>query len=105
MTVQTKNRNKKNTLPVRAVEEAKSGIAETLVKLNTTREGLLEVNAHARLEKEGLNEVSHDKPPHALMQLLMSFNNPFIYVLAILAGISFVSRFDRLCMLTGSFWT
>ncbi|PLP37610.1 magnesium-translocating P-type ATPase, partial [Klebsiella variicola] len=58
-----------------------------------TREGLQEAQANARLERDGLNEVTHDKPPHALIQLLMAFNNPFIYVLAILAGISFFTDY------------
>ncbi|VTO22290.1 magnesium-translocating P-type ATPase [Klebsiella variicola] len=93
MTVQIKNRNKKSTLSMRAAQEAQNGIAETLVNLNTTREGLQEAQANARLERDGLNEVTHDKPPHALIQLLMAFNNPFIYVLAILAGISFFTDY------------
>ncbi|MCS6067443.1 hypothetical protein LNO81_10905 [Klebsiella variicola subsp. variicola] len=78
---------------MRAAQEAQNGIAETLVNLNTTREGLQEARANARLERDGLNEVTHDKPPHALIQLLMAFNNPFIYVLAILAGISFFTDY------------
>ena len=78
---------------MRAAQEAQNGIAETLVNLNTTREGLQEAQANARLERDGLNEVTHDKPPHALIQLLMAFNNPFIYVLAILAGISFFTDY------------
>ncbi|MDU2191645.1 MAG: cation-transporting P-type ATPase, partial [Klebsiella pneumoniae] len=93
MTVQIKNRNKKSTLSMRAAQEAQNGIAETLVNLKTTREGLQEAQANARLERDGLNEVTHDKPPHALIQLLMAFNNPFIYVLAILAGISFFTDY------------
>lgn len=93
MTVQIKIRNKKSTLSMRAAQEAQNGIAETLVNLNTTREGLQEAQANARLERDGLNEVTHDKPPHALIQLLMAFNNPFIYVLAILAGISFFTDY------------
>lgn len=45
MTVQIKNRNKKSTLSMRAAQEAQNGIAETLVNLNTTREGLQEAQA------------------------------------------------------------
>ena len=93
MTVQTKNRNKKNMHSLRTAQEAKNGIAQTLVNLNTTREGLQEVEASVRLARDGMNEVAHDKPPHALLQLLMAFNNPFIYVLAILAGISFFTDY------------
>ncbi|HGS6559241.1 TPA: cation-transporting P-type ATPase, partial [Klebsiella variicola subsp. variicola] len=44
---------------MRAAQEAQNGIAETLVNLNTTREGLQEAQANARLERDGLNEVTH----------------------------------------------
>lgn len=92
MTVQIKNRIKKHAVYA-CRPGSPNGIAETLVNLNTTREGLQEAQANARLERDGLNEVTHDKPPHALIQLLMAFNNPFIYVLAILAGISFFTDY------------
>ncbi|KML35803.1 hypothetical protein VL15_39050, partial [Burkholderia cepacia] len=32
---------------------------------------------------------AHDKPPHWTRQLLLSFHNPFVYVLLVLAAISF----------------
>lgn len=93
MTVQTQKTNKKIPLSVHAAQEAKKDIAETLANLNTTKEGLQEGHAYARLERDGVNEIAHDKPPHALIQLLMAFNNPFIYVLAILACISFFTDY------------
>nr|VUD34004.1 magnesium-translocating P-type ATPase [Raoultella sp. NCTC 9187] len=71
----------------------KTASQKTLVNLNTTREGLQEAHASTRLERDGLNEVAHDKPPHALIQLLIAFNNPFIYVLGILASISFFTDY------------
>ncbi|MDI8954281.1 cation-transporting P-type ATPase, partial [Salmonella enterica subsp. enterica serovar Anatum] len=38
----------------------------------------------------GRNEVAHEQVPPALIQLLQAFNNPFIYVLMALAGVSFI---------------
>jgi len=97
MTVEIKNTQKKkpkdNKLSMRAVQEAKNGVAVTLLNVNATRDGLLNSHAAGRLEKEGYNEVAHDKPPHVVVQLLKAFNNPFIYVLAVLAVISFFTDF------------
>src|SRR5471030_1822136 len=97
MTVVIKNQEKKNpkanALSMRAAQEAKNGVAVTLINVGATKEGLLHANAAARLEKDGYNEVAHDKPPHALIQLIKAFNNPFIYVLVVLGIISFFTDF------------
>lgn len=96
MTVQnntTQEKKKQQTLSMRAAQEAKNGVAVTLINVNATRDGLTEASAATRLEKEGYNEVAHDKPPHALIQMVKAFNNPFIYVLAVLAVISFFTDF------------
>ncbi len=91
MTVQIKNRNKKARclcVPPRSPKRYR----RNPVNLNTTRRAAGSPGK-CPLERDGLNEVTHDKPPHALIQLLMAFNNPFIYVLAILAGISFFTDY------------
>ncbi|MFS7384782.1 magnesium-translocating P-type ATPase [Rahnella inusitata] len=100
MTVQNNNTldskhqdKKKQALSMRAAMEARNGVAVTLINVNATREGLTQSSAAQRLEKQGYNEVAHDKPPHALIQLLKAFNNPFIYVLTVLAVISFFTDF------------
>jgi len=80
-------------LSMRATTESYNSIEMTLRNTQSNREGLLQAEALARLEKDGFNEVAHDKPPHAMVQLVKAFNNPFIYVLAILACISFVTDF------------
>lgn len=76
-------------LSMRAAREAQNGLAVTLSNLNATADGLTELEAEGRLARGGHNEVAHDKPPHAIVQLLKALNNPFIYVLLTLAGISF----------------
>ena len=80
-------------LSMRAAREAQNGLAVTLTNLNATTDGLTELEAQGRLARGGFNEVAHDKPPHALLQLLKALNNPFIYVLLILAGISFFTDY------------
>ncbi|MFJ2683592.1 magnesium-translocating P-type ATPase [Pseudomonas sp. NPDC087342] len=80
-------------LSMRAAREAQNGLAVTLTNLNASTDGLTELEAQGRLARNGHNEVAHDKPPHALIQLLKALNNPFIYVLLTLAGISFFTDY------------
>ncbi|MGF6110422.1 magnesium-translocating P-type ATPase [Pseudomonas frederiksbergensis] len=80
-------------LSMRAAREAQNGLAVTLTNLNASTDGLTELEAQGRLARNGHNEVAHDKPPHALIQLLKALNNPFIYVLLTLAAISFFTDY------------
>ncbi|WP_095144440.1 MULTISPECIES: magnesium-translocating P-type ATPase [unclassified Pseudomonas] len=80
-------------LSMRAAREAQNGLAVTFANVKTTPAGLTELDAEGRLQREGFNEVAHDKPPHALVQVLKAFNNPFIYVLMTLTLISFITDF------------
>jgi len=82
-----------NKLSMRAAREAQNGLAVTLANVNSPTAGLTELDAEGRLQRDGHNEVAHDRPPHALVQLLQAFNNPFIYVLMTLTGISFFTDF------------
>ncbi|MEB0045666.1 MULTISPECIES: magnesium-translocating P-type ATPase [unclassified Pseudomonas] len=82
-----------NKLSMRAAREAQNGLGVTLANLNAGTDGLTELEAQGRLQRNGFNEVAHDKPPHALIQLLKALNNPFIYVLLTLAGISFFTDY------------
>ncbi|AXK57309.1 magnesium-translocating P-type ATPase [Pseudomonas protegens] len=82
-----------NKLSMRAAREAQNGLAVTLANVNSSTAGLTELDAEGRLQRDGHNEVAHDRPPHALVQLLQAFNNPFIYVLMTLTGISFFTDF------------
>src|SRR5471030_151960 len=91
--LQKSGANEEAKLSMRAAREAQNGLAVTLANVKASLEGLTETEASSRLKTEGHNEVAHDKPPHALVQLLHAFNNPFIYVLLILAGISFFTDF------------
>jgi Mg2+-importing ATPase len=75
-------------LSMRAVREAQNDIDLTLSNVKGHRDGLIVTDAVERLAKDGPNEVAHDKRPHALVQFLTAFNNPFIMVLMVLAAIS-----------------
>ena len=92
-----KDRNTTTTpdarLSMRAAREARNGLAVTLANLDASELGLTEHEAAKRLARDGVNQVAHDLQPHALVQLLKALNNPFIYVLLTLAGISFVTDY------------
>ena len=68
-----------------------------LASLDTTMAGLDEEQIEERLHRDGVNEVSHEKPPHWSLQLLRAFKNPFIVVLLVLAGVQLATagRSDR----------
>ncbi|UHH27379.1 magnesium-translocating P-type ATPase [Pseudomonas veronii] len=80
-------------LSMRAAREAHNGLSATLANVRATLDGLTELDATARLQQQGHNEVAHDKPPHAFIQFLQALNNPFIYVLLTLGAISFVTDY------------
>ncbi len=62
-----------------------------LDSLETSAGGLGAGQIGARLRRDGLNEVSREKPPHWTLQLLHAFKNPFIVVLLVLAGVQLFS--------------
>jgi Mg2+-importing ATPase len=70
---------------VAAAQEAFRDNDALLAQLDTSLAGLNEEQITDRLDRDGVNEVSHEKPPHWTFQLLRAFKNPFIIVLLILA--------------------
>ncbi len=73
--------------PPAAAEQAFRDTDALLLWLNTTPAGLDAEQIGARLHRDGLNEVAHEKPPHWSLQLLRAFKNPFIVVLLVLGGV------------------
>ena len=57
---------------------------ELMMELRTTPEGLTSEDAKLRLEEFGPNEVAAQKPRPAWKLLLHAFQDPFVYVLALL---------------------
>lgn len=66
-----------------------------LAALGTSRAGLTEAEAEARLAEIGPNEVAHERPPIWYVQLLAGFANPFILILVLLTAVSLVTGDDR----------
>ena len=71
------------------VSEANESVDATLKQTNGSLDGLLTADALERLQRAGPNEVAHDRAPHALVQLLRAFKNPFVLVLLGLSVITF----------------
>ncbi|HAT3048556.1 TPA: magnesium-translocating P-type ATPase, partial [Serratia marcescens] len=86
-------RRDKDAVTYAIAQEATNCIAQTLANLKCNRNGLTQDDADERLEQFGANQVAHDKAPHALIQLIKAFNNPFIFVLMVLAAISFFTDY------------
>jgi len=69
---------------------------ELLRSLDARNDGLDEAAIAERLDRDGINEVGHEKPPHWSIQLLHAFRNPFIIVLLVLAVVQLVTAPDDL---------
>ncbi|KAA0071858.1 magnesium-translocating P-type ATPase [Rhodanobacter sp. T12-5] len=83
------------SVPMVVVQQALRDAAAVLATLESTPQGLDEIQIGARLHRDGPNEVSREKPPHWSLQLLRAFKNPFIVVLLVLAGVQlFTDRSD-----------
>jgi Mg2+-importing ATPase len=64
---------------------------ELLRSLDARIDGLDEAAIAERLDRDGINEVGHEKPPHWSIQLLHAFRNPFIIVLLVLAVVQLLT--------------
>lgn len=89
----TKTSKKTASKYISCAEHTQISLDETLARLQTSRDGLFLQNIDDLQRIYGPNEVAHEKAPSAFIQLIKSFNNPFIYVLAILAIISFFTDY------------
>src|ERR1700754_3066497 len=69
---------------------------ELLRSLDSRIDGLDEAAIAERLDRDGINEVGHEKPPHWSIQLLHAFRNPFIIVLLVLAVVQIFTEPDDL---------
>ncbi len=72
-------------------EASSREVDEVLAALDTSREGLTEAEAEARLDRYGYNEVAHERPPRWYAQLPLAFKNPFIILLIGLAVVSWLT--------------
>jgi Mg2+-importing ATPase len=79
-------------LPAKLVQIAHDNIDEILVQLNTSSEGLSELQANLRRGNIGLNEIAHEKPTKWYVQFLRTFQNPLVVLLMVLALISLMTK-------------
>jgi Mg2+-importing ATPase len=86
-------KRKNGGMPEHILREAQRSLDDTLNETGAYRYGLTQQEAQQRLQANGPNEVTHDRPPCALIQLILAFNNPFIFVLMALAAISFFTDY------------
>ncbi|EEM05968.1 Magnesium-transporting ATPase, P-type 1 [Bacillus pseudomycoides] len=66
-------------------------VQSALAFLETTPNGISEKEAERRIDTHGRNEVAHEKPPAWYLQLLLSFKNPFVFILLALGILSFLA--------------
>lgn len=93
MTKKTSKIKTENTSNIKALKEAQNSLDNILSNFQSSLSGLTQESAKSRLEQYGKNEVAREKVPSAFIQLLLAFKNPFIFVLLILAIVSFVTDY------------
>ena len=79
-------------LPAKLIQIAQSNVETVLEMLNTSSEGLSELQSTLRLGKIGLNEIAHEKPRKWYVQLLKTFQNPLVILLMTLAVIALLTE-------------
>lgn len=70
---------------------AKLSERDLFLSLRTSLQGLSSEDAQARLEEYGSNEISAQKPTPTILLFLQSFNDLFVYVLALLMVVSLLT--------------
>ncbi|WP_199100108.1 magnesium-translocating P-type ATPase [Dyella sp. ASV21] len=83
-------------LRVAVAQEAFRHNEALFAALDTSAAGLNEEQIAERLDRDGVNEVSHERPPHWTKQLLHAFMNPFIVVLLVLACVQLATDHTNL---------
>jgi len=73
------------------LRSAREENADLLQRLNTTPEGLSALQSDLRLKRVGPNQIAHQKPVAWIVQLLNTFKNPLVILLASLAALSLLS--------------
>lgn len=88
-----KSYSKNNDAELKAVVASREPMEQLYRVYDASSQGLLHEEAQDRLELYGKNDVAREKVPSAIVQLILAFNNPFIYVLMILATVSFFTDY------------
>ncbi|MFZ0693900.1 MAG: cation-transporting P-type ATPase, partial [Alphaproteobacteria bacterium] len=93
---------KPKPLSVQAAREAFRDPDATLAALHATRDGLTDAEVQERLDRDGRNEVAHDKPQPWYLQLLLTLKNPFTLILTGLAIVSYLTQDIRAVFVLGT---
>ncbi|HEX9462970.1 MAG TPA: magnesium-translocating P-type ATPase [Alphaproteobacteria bacterium] len=88
--------------PLRVARDAYLDPAAALTLFETSREGLTHEEAQKRLDRDGRNEVAHEKPPAWYVQLLLTLKNPFTLILAGLALVSYLTEDIKAVIVLGT---
>ena len=94
MKIQTSQAGTAAKTPNHITAEAFRPATDVLRALDSRPDGLDEAAIAERLDRDGINEVGHEKPPHWSIQLLHAFRNPFIIVLLVLSVVQLVTEPD-----------
>jgi Mg2+-importing ATPase len=73
------------------LDSARASPDALLAQLNTSPEGLSALQSQLRLQRFGPNAIAHEQPVAWPRQLLRTFRNPLVLLLASLAGISLLT--------------
>jgi Mg2+-importing ATPase len=73
------------------LQAAREGPEALLARLNTSADGLSALQSRLRLERFGPNAIAHEQPVPWPKQLLHTFRNPLVFLLAALAGLSLLT--------------
>lgn len=76
----------------RLINLAQSDVETVLESLNTSLEGLSDLQSRLRLDKIGLNEIASEKPPKWYIQFFKMFENPLVILLLTLAIIALITE-------------
>ncbi len=79
-------------LPEKLIQLAQCDIETVLAMLNTSSEGLSELQSNLRLGKVGQNVIAHETPRKWYIQFLKTFQNPLVLLLITLAMIALLTE-------------
>ncbi len=80
---------------------ARINAEEALKRLRSHTQGLSEEEAQSLRAAHGRNVIAEEKPTHWFVQLLKAGNNPFIYLLMVLGGVSYATGDLRAALVMG----
>ena len=75
---------------------------QLLARLNTSADGLSGLQAQLRLTRLGPNQIAREQPVSWFKQLLATFRNPLVALLAAMAALSLLSGDRKAALIIGT---